>query len=104
VVARAALIKVKPKCKVNLARLLRKLSPCFESKRACVRRSNVGRMWLSRSSEFTAKVRLLGRSTMLTRDLGYSDLAGAGDAPADRRYSTAHNWEVDLLGLPPKKK
>lgn len=47
--------------------------------------ADVGGMWLPTSSEFTAKVRLFGLSTMLTRDLGYSysDLAGGeGDSAA----------------------
>lgn len=66
--------------------------------------TDVGGMWLPTSSEFTAKVRLFGVSTMLAHDLGYSyaHLAGAGDDPADTRYSTAHNWEVGLSRLPPK--
>jgi hypothetical protein len=66
--------------------------------------TDVGGMWLPTSSEFTAKVRLFGLSTMLTRDLRYSyaHLAGVGDHPADTRYSTAHNWEVGLSRLPPK--
>jgi hypothetical protein len=48
--------------------------------------AQVGGMWLPTSSEFTAKVRLVGVSTMLAHDLGYSysQLAGAGTLPATR--------------------
>jgi Outer membrane lipoprotein-sorting protein len=76
--------------------------------------ADVGGMWLPTSSEFTAKVRLFGLSTMLVHDLGYSISrpAGVEDDPAstasfidaDTRYSTAHNWGAGLLGLPPKMK
>jgi hypothetical protein len=64
--------------------------------------AEVGGMWLPTSSEFTAKVRLFGLSTMLAHDLGYnySQPAEAGDDPADSRYSTAHNRPAGLLGLP----
>jgi hypothetical protein len=46
--------------------------------------AQVGGMWLPTSSEFTAKVRLFGGSTMLAHDLGYSysQPAGAGTTPA----------------------
>jgi outer membrane lipoprotein-sorting protein len=76
--------------------------------------ADVGGMWLPTSSQFTAKVRLFGLSTMLVHDLGYSipHPAGVGDGPpstasfidADTRYSTAHNWAAGLLDLPPRTK
>ncbi|HMD99449.1 MAG TPA: outer membrane lipoprotein-sorting protein [Terriglobia bacterium] len=52
--------------------------------------AQVGEMWLPTSSEFTAKVRLFGVSTMLAHDLAYSysQLAGAGTIPA------AHNTQL----------
>jgi hypothetical protein len=65
-----------------------------------------GGMWLPTSSEFTAKVRLFGLSTMLAHDLGYSysqPVGGPGD-PAGTRVPTAHNWEAALSGLLPKNK
>jgi len=51
----------------------------------------VGEMWLPTSSEFTAKVRLFGLSTMLAHDLGYSysELAAAGTIPAARNTQLA---------------
>jgi hypothetical protein len=76
--------------------------------------ADVDGMWLPTSSQFTAKVRLFGLSTMLAHDLGYSisDPAGVGDDPASTalfidagtRYSTAHNWAAGLLALPPRTK
>lgn len=53
--------------------------------------AQVGEMWLPTSSEFTAKVRLFGVSTMLVYDLGYSysQLAGAGTTPATRNTQLA---------------
>jgi len=48
---------------------------------------DVAGMWLPTSSEFTAKVRLLGLSTMLAHNLtySYSQLAEAGSGPASER-------------------
>ncbi len=53
--------------------------------------AQVGEMWLPTSSEFTAKVRLFGVSTMLAHDLGYSysQLAEAGTTPATRHTQLA---------------
>ncbi len=53
--------------------------------------AQVGGMWLPTSSEFTAKVRLFGVSTMLAHDLGYSysQLAEAGTTPATRNTQLA---------------
>ena len=48
----------------------------------------VGGMWLQTSSESTADVRLLGRHTMLSRDLEYkmSELAAATGSAVPRRF------------------
>ncbi len=48
--------------------------------------ADVAGMWLPTSSEFTAKVRLLGLSTMLAHDLkySYSQLAEARSEPTDK--------------------
>jgi hypothetical protein len=53
--------------------------------------AEVGGMWLPTSSEFTAKVRLFGLSTMLAHDLGYnySQPAQAGTTPATRHTQVA---------------
>jgi hypothetical protein len=53
--------------------------------------AQVGGMWLPTSSEFTAKVRLFGVSTMLAHDLGYSysQPAEAGTTPATRNTQLA---------------
>ena len=68
--------------------------------------ADVGGMWLPTSSEFTAKVRLLGLSTMRTHDLeySYSHPAWVGGDAAHTLYSAADNWGVGLLGQPPKTK
>ena len=65
--------------------------------------AEVAGMWLPTSSEFTAKVRLLGWSTILAHDLSYSysQLAVAGDAPGEPQYATALTGS-GLLSLPPK--
>jgi len=53
--------------------------------------AEVSGMWLPTSSEFTAKVRLFGWSTILAHDLSYSysQLAATGDGPGDPQYATA---------------
>ena len=65
--------------------------------------AEVSGMWLPTSSEFTAKVRLFGWSTILAHDLSYSysQLAAAGDHPGDPQYATALTG-IGLLSLPPK--
>ena len=67
--------------------------------------ADVAGMWLPTSSEFTAKVRLFGLSTVLARDLrySYSHLPG-GDDSAGTRVPTACIPEAALLGLLPKNR
>jgi hypothetical protein len=66
----------------------------------------VGGMWLPTSYEFTAKVRLLGVSTMLAHDVGYgySQPAQAGTTPASRHTQVAQQGiaESGPLGQPSK--
>jgi hypothetical protein len=66
----------------------------------------VSEMWLPTSSEFTAKVRLFGVSTMLAHDLGYSysQLSEAGTIPAVRNTQLAQTRITGSgpPGLPPK--
>ncbi len=68
--------------------------------------AQVGGMWLPTSSEFTAKVRLFGVSTMLAHDLGYSysQLAEAGTTPATRNTQLAQQRKTGSgpLGQPSK--
>lgn len=66
--------------------------------------ADVAGMWLPTSSEFTAKVRLFGLSTMLTHDLGYSYSHPAQVDPANTRLSTAYNWGVGPPSLLPTTK
>jgi len=67
--------------------------------------AEVSGMWLPISSEFTAKVRLFGWSTILAHDLSYSysQLAATGDGPGDPQYATALAGS-GLLSLLPKAK
>ena len=55
--------------------------------------AEVSGMWLPTSSEFKAKVRLFGWSTILAHDLSYSysQLTAAGDAAGERPYARALN-------------
>ena len=64
--------------------------------------AEVSGMWLPTSSEFTAKVRLFGWSTILARDLSYSysQLAVAGDLAGAPQYATALTGSGLLSPLP----
>ena len=67
--------------------------------------AEVSGMWLPTASEFTAKVRLFGWSTILAHDLSYSycQLAATGGAPGDPQYAAALAGS-GLLSLLPKAK